>query len=271
MLTFRDLLTGLRKIGLDPTKPIIAHASLSAFGRIQGGAEAMLGAMLATSDTLIMPAFTYKTMIVPEVGPPDNGINYGRSYASNRSAQIFDPEMPVDPLMGTLSETLRRHPKSQRSLHPILSFTGINAEAALEAQTYAEPLAPIRIIAEAGGWVLLLGVNHTVNTSIHYAERLSGRKQFVRWALTQHGARECPGFPGCSEGFQAIAPKLEGVSRKVQIGSGQVEAVPLPKLIETVSSWIQADPTALLCSRSYCKRCSAARNEGLIKADSELI
>lgn len=223
----------------------------------------MLGAILATSNSLIMPAFTYRTMITPEVGPPGNGIDYGRSYASNRLAQIFDPDMPVDPLMGTLSETLRCHPKSRRSLHPILSFTGINAEPALEAQTYAEPLAPIRVFAEQEGWVLLLGVNHSVNTSIHYAERLSGRKQFVRWALTQHGARECPGFPGCSEGFQAIAPKLEGFSRKVRIGTGQVEAVPLPELIETVRAWIQADPTALLCSRQHCKRCSATRNEGL--------
>jgi aminoglycoside 3-N-acetyltransferase len=263
MLTFRDLITGLRKIGLDPTKPVIAHASLSAFGRIQGGAEAMLGAILATSKTLIMPAFTYKTMIIPEMGPPDNGLDYGRNYASNRLAQIFDPDMPVDPLMGALSETLRRHPKSQRSLHPILSFAGINAEPALRAQTYAEPLAPIRVLAEGEGWVLLLGVNHTVNTSIHYAERLAGRKQFVRWALTQHGARECPGFPGCSEGFQAIAPKLEGFSRKVQIGTGQVEAIPLPELIETVRALIQADPNALLCSRPYCKRCSATRREEL--------
>jgi aminoglycoside 3-N-acetyltransferase len=268
MLTFRDLVTGLRKIGLDPTKPVIAHASLSAFGRIQGGAEAMLGAILATSNSLIMPAFTYRTMIIPEVGPPDNGIDYGRSYASNRSAQIFDPDMPVDPLMGVLSEALRCHPKARRSLHPILSFTGINAESTLEAQSYAEPLAPIRVVAEGEGWVLLLGVNHTVNTSIHYAERLAGRKQFVRWALTQHGARECPGFPGCSEGFQALVPKLEGFSRKAQIGTGQVEAIPLPELIETARAWIHADPTALLCSRSYCKRCSATRNEALKNSSS---
>jgi aminoglycoside 3-N-acetyltransferase len=271
MLTFRDLITGLRKIELDPARPVIAHASLSAFGRIQGGAETMLGAILATTNALVMPAFTYKTMVVPEVGPPDNGIDYGRSYATNRMAQIFDPDMPVDPLMGALSETLRRHPKSHRSLHPILSFTGIGADPALEAQTYAEPLAPIRVLAKEEGWVLLLGVNHTVNTSIHYAEHLSGRKQFVRWALTQHGARECPGFPGCSDGFQAIAPKIEGFSRKFQIGPGQVEAIPLPELIETVRAWIEVEPTALLCSRQYCKRCDATRDESLKKASSGLI
>lgn len=271
MLTFRDLITGLRKIELDSARPIIAHASLSAFGRIQGGAETVLGAILATTSTLVMPAFTYKTMVVPEVGPPDNGMDYGTSYAANRMAQIFDPDMPVDPLMGALSETLRRHPKSHRSLHPILSFTGIGADPALEAQTYAEPLAPIRVLAEEEGWVLLLGVDHTVNTSIHYAERLAGRKQFMRWALTQHGTRQCPGFPGCSEGFQAIAPKLEGFSRKVQIGSGWIEAIPLTDLVETVCAWIRADPAALLCARQHCRRCGATRKEGLKKSHSELI
>ncbi len=225
MLTFRELITGFRKLDLDPSNPLIVHASVTAFGMIQGGAETILGALMATAETLVMPAFTYKTMLIPEIGPADNGLNYGTGYASNRTAQIFDPYRPVDKLMGALAEALRRHARSRRSLHPILSFTGINAVRALNAQTYAEPLAPIEILVDQQGWVLLLGVDHTVNTSIHYAERLAGRKQFIRWALTQHGVRECPGFPGCSEGFQEIAPQLEQVSRRVQIGAALVEAV----------------------------------------------
>lgn len=257
MLTFRELNTGFRKLDLDPSKPLIVHASISAFGAIQGGADTMLGALTSIADTLVMPAFTYKTMLIPETGPPDNGLSYGTGYATNRTAQIFDPHMPVDRLMGALVEALRRHARSCRSLHPILSFTGINASRALEAQTYAEPLAPIGVLAVEQGWVLLLGVDHTVNTSIHYAERLVGRKQFIRWALTQHGVRECPGFPGCSEGFHAIAPELEQVSRKVQIGTAMVEAVPLSELISTAQALIEADPKALLCSRPYCQRCSA--------------
>jgi aminoglycoside 3-N-acetyltransferase len=60
-----------------------------------------------------------------------------------------------------------------------------------------DPLAPVGALAEENGTVLLIGVNHTVNTSIHYAEKIAGRKQFIRWALTPQGVRECPGFPGC--------------------------------------------------------------------------
>jgi aminoglycoside 3-N-acetyltransferase len=104
-----------------------------------------------------------------------------------------------------------------------------------------------------------MGVDHTVDTSIHYAERLAGRKQFVRWALTTKGVVECPGFPGCSDGFQAVAPRLESVTHRVQAGPVEIQAVPLSDLVDTVRSLIAEDPLALLCSRERCERCDAVR------------
>jgi aminoglycoside 3-N-acetyltransferase len=108
----------------------------------------------------------------------------------------------------------------------------------------------------------MLGVDHTSNTSIHYAEKLAGRKQFVRWALTRHGVVECPGFPGCSDGFQSLAPRLEPITRRVQIGPAQVQAISLAGLAERVCAWIAEDPQALLCSKPYCERCQAVRQPG---------
>ena len=259
MLNFREILNGLRDLDLEPNRPVIAHASLSAFGDVQGGADTMLGALLAVSKMLIMPAFTYKTMIIPEIGPANNGLDYGKGQYTNQMALIFDPEMPVDRMMGQVPEALRQHPKASRSLHPILSFTGVNAVPLLNSQTYLEPLAPIGKLLDADGWVLLLGVDHTVNTSIHYGEQQAGRKQFVRWALTRYGVRECPGFPGCSEGFQQIEPWLIEITRRVQIGVTQVQAIPLTKMIPIVIHLIQSDPAALLCSRPNCPRCGSVR------------
>ena len=77
MLTFRQICNGLRQLELDAERPVIAHASLSSFGEVQGGAETVVGALLSVVSGLMMPAFTYQTMIVPEVGPPDNGMVYG--------------------------------------------------------------------------------------------------------------------------------------------------------------------------------------------------
>jgi aminoglycoside 3-N-acetyltransferase len=104
-----------------------------------------------------------------------------------------------------------------------------------------------------------------VNTSIHYAERLAGRKQFLRWALLPDRIIECPGFPGDSAGFDEIAPDLADVTRGVTIGSAPVRALPLRALIAAVDARIKADPLALLCARSDCERCNAVRETMQLK------
>ena len=260
MVKFRDLVNALRELGLDGTKPAIAHASLSAFGHVQGGAETVVGALLSVTDGLIMPAFTYKTMVTPESGPPDNGITYGGNTDANRLAEFYQPDMPADTLMGIVAETLRQHPDAKRSSHPIYSFSGVDAEQAISAQTRAEPFAPVRVLTESLGVVLLLGVGHTANTSIHYGEQLAGRKQFIRWALTRKGVQECPRWPGCSHGFDAITPQIEKYTHRTQIGNATVQLTPLAMLIRTVVDIIQKDPLALLCNRSNCERCQSIRH-----------
>lgn len=259
-VTAADWGRALQELAIPDGAPVIAHASLSAFGYVEGGAETVISALLQQFDSLVMPAFTYKTMVTPETGPPDNGLDYGAYQDANWMAQFFDPQMPVDRLMGVIPERLRLLPSAQRSSHPILSFTGINAADVLASQTLAEPLAPVGELLHAGGWVLLLGVDHTVNTSIHYAERLAGRPQFVRWALTPEKVVECPHFPGCSDGFPALAPRLGSALRRALVGKGAIQAFPLSDLVQAVLDYLIEDPLALLCDRTYCERCEAVRS-----------
>lgn len=259
MLTIRDFITGIRSLEIDRTAPIIFHASLLAFGEVRGGADTLLGGISTSFDTFIMPVFTYRTMVTPELGPPDNAIAYGSGIDTNRMAEFFSPNLPADPIFGSLAKTLLSHPKVVRSSHPILSFAGINAAAILERQTLDEPFRPIQALRNASGWVLLMGVDQTANTSIHFAEQLAGRKQFIRWALTSQGVVPCPKFPGCSDGFEAIAPRLETVTRGTQVGEGIIQAMPLGDLVDTVCMMIKEDPAALLCDRKDCTRCNAVR------------
>jgi aminoglycoside 3-N-acetyltransferase len=254
----QDLLIGFRSLKLGD-KPVIVHASLSAFGKIDGGAETLVSALLAVFDSVVMSAFTYKTMIIPPSGPEYNAISYGSGADANRMAEFFDSQMPADPLMGAIAETLRKHPRARRSTHPILSFAGVNAKAALAAQSLSDPFAPIGALAKQDGWVLLLGVDYTVNSSIHYAEKLAGQKQFIRWALTPQGVCACPGFPGCSAGFQSIAPEVKKYTRQVKIGNAVVRAVPLKILFKAVIERIKNDPLALLCQQADCPRCNEIR------------
>jgi aminoglycoside 3-N-acetyltransferase len=257
-VSYKDLKDGLSTLGLNKNL-VIAHASLKAFGAIEDGAETLLKALLDTTRGVLMPAFTYKTMLNPDVGPPRNGITYGTQADLNKMAEPFHADMPADPMMGVLAEVLRKHPKAKRSTHPIQSFAGIHADAMLNSQTLFNPLAPIGVLADNDGWVLLLGVDHAVNTSIHYAEKLAGRIQFIRWALTRERVVECPGFPGDSEGFNVIAPDVEKYTRRLKIGGALVQAVHLKSLIDAVVQRIREDPFALLCERAECERCTAVR------------
>ena len=258
MLTYRSLVSKFRQLNLSHV-PVIAHASLSSFGKVQGGVDTLLGALIASTDGLMMPTFTYKTMVIPSTGPPNNGISYDTGKDVNLLAEFYRSNMPADRTMGVIAEELRKLPESRRSMHPIQSFAGINVDPAIVSQTLEDPLAPISVLAKSGGWVLLLGVDHTVNTSIHYAEHLAGRRSFIRWALTINGVVTCPKWPGCSGGFEQIEPYLNPSTTSLQIGNALVKTVPLQALISVVRERIEADPYALLCERPDCGRCNAVR------------
>jgi aminoglycoside 3-N-acetyltransferase len=257
-IRLRDVLLGLRDLHLGNTT-VIVHSSLKSFGLVEGGAQTLVNALAVVFPSVLVPVFTYRTMLTPLNGPENNAIVYGSGKSQNETAAFFTPRLPADPLMGVIAEALRNHVRASRSSHPILSFAGLNAGKLLEAQSLEDPLAPLGLLERQGGWVLLLGVDHTVNTSIHYAEKLAGRRQFVRWALTPKGVVECQGFPGCSAGFQALAREMDRFSRKVQIGEAKVQAFPLSMLFRAVIARIKKDPLALLCQQEDCERCNAIR------------
>jgi aminoglycoside 3-N-acetyltransferase len=242
-------------------KPVIAHASLKKFGRIEGGAGTVVKAMLASFNGVIMPTFTYKTMITPEVGPPNNGITYGNNSDHNKRAEPFNHAMPPDTMMGILPAALIRERLAMRTSHPILSFGGIQADEVLLSQTIFEPLAPIRELADRDGWAILINVDHSVNTSIHHAEKLAGRGQFVRWAIMPGRIVECPGFPGDSSAFNKIEEYIQPNTLRVDMdGGGFIQAVSLKILLSATVELINKDPLALLCQRDDCERCNAVKN-----------
>lgn len=258
MLDYPELKTYFDSLNLSD-KPVIVHASLKPFGYVRDGADGVLRAMLGSFKSFIMPTFTYWTMVTPEVGPDNNAMIYGKKDDLNKQAVSFKSDLPVDPMMGSLPEALRNHPMATRTSHPILSFAGIHAESILASQTRFEPLAPIASLYDQGGWVVLINVDHTNNTSIHYAEKLAGRRQFLRWALVGDRAVECQNYPGDSSGFQAIEPHIQPDVFRIEVGKGFIEAMPLKRLIEVTIGLIKNDPLALLCERKDCLMCNAVR------------
>lgn len=258
MLDYPELKLYFDELNLSD-RPVIVHSSLKPFGYIRDGADGVLRAMLGSFKSIVMPTFTYWTMITPEVGPANNAMIYGEEESLNKQAVSFKHDLQVDPMMGALPEAIRNHPMATRTSHPILSFAGIHAESILATQTLFEPLAPIGALAEQDGWVVLINVDHTSNTSIHYAEKLAGRKQFLRWALVGDRAVECHNYPGDSSGFQAIEPYIKPDVFRIEVGKGFIEAMPLKRLLDVAVGMIKNDPLALLCEREDCQMCNAVR------------
>ncbi len=243
------------KIGQD--LDLIAHVSLDSLGIVRGGAEAVAGAILGAARTVVMPAFTYQTQIIPQIGPPDNALVYGSGDELNAKAEIFRPDLPVHPDCGSVAEALRQAPGTLRSVHPILSFIaqGPSAREVLASQTHENPLGPIAWLEAHDGAVLLMGLDQRHNFSLHLAEQRAGRKGFVRWALTVDDIEELPHIPGHGEGFNAIWPELADITRVAQIGLARCELIPLKPLLAYAEERLRYEPNFLLCDKPSCLLC----------------
>ena len=259
MLTYRDFVLAFDELGLTKSSRIIVHSNLDTVGEIEGGPETVLGAILASCEMVLTSAFTHDSIVVPEVGPSDNAIEYGASGLENLDAVFFHPDMLVDEDQGALPGTVLKHEAAGRSSHPILSFAGIHAEEPLALQTLAEPFGPIAWLAEFDGDILLINVDHTSNVSLHLAEELAGRQTLTRWALTENGVVECKNMPGCSQGFEAIRTRMSGELQQISIEPFNIELIPVRDLMNIAAGWIREDPRALLCGTPNCLYCPQVR------------
>ena len=255
--TYNQIVRGLRAVGLHENSRVVVHSSLSAFGYILGGAQTVVGALTAVCGTVLAPAFTYQTLLIPKVGPADNGMEYGEDV---ENVDFWRPDLPAHETIGVIPNQMLKHPQARRSAHPALSFVGIGrgVEAILACQTPDDPFAPLAWLADNGGDVLLMGVTQRTNTTIHVAEWRTGRPAFVRWSLTPEKIVEFK-WPGDSGGFDALTPHLQQIVVRGQIGQANVQRYPAGPLVDIAAGLLRRDSHALLCNLDDCERCRDMR------------
>ena len=259
MISYHDITDALKHLGLERKTPLIAHINPSIRVHIKGGTASLMGALLSNIDNLMLPAFTFSTMVVPEDGPENNNLEYGKNSDENLNAVIFSHSLPSETGNQAEIDVLKEYSGSYRSNHPIFSFYGLGLDIALLDHSPQKPYQPIEKLMRMGGWVGLFGVEADRNFSIHYAEYLAGRKQFLRWALTPNGITECPSFPGCSDGFHKLNYYLQDELKEIALENTTFYAVPLTTLINSAVALIKEDPFALLCNNLHCTRCNFVR------------
>lgn len=226
-------------IGLRPGDRVVVHSSLRAVGLGADGVIDELLAAVGPQGLVVMPTFTY-----------DN--------------ETFDPDTPSR--TGALAEAFRRRPAALRSSHPTHSLAAIGEGAAELLEHHAAAGAtdvgsPLDRLAAAGGYVLLLGVGQTSNTTIHVGEFHAGVPYLdipFDPAWPTHGYDR---HPGCSRAFGALERPLRerGSIRDGKVGRALVQLMAGTAVIEETVSLLQEDPTALLCTDPGCYRCSRAR------------
>jgi aminoglycoside 3-N-acetyltransferase len=197
-VTEQDLLEGLRRVGLAAGDVVIVHSSLSAFGHVIGGAQACVSALLellTPAGTLVVPTHT------PENSDPD-AFRFPPVPSRARGLwrahyPAFDPlRSPCNAYMGVIAELVRTQPGALRSDHPLVSFCAIGRHA--QAITAGHALddgmgerSPLARIYELDGKILLMGVDHDANSSLHLADARAGLSQAEtqQTALIDQGRR----------------------------------------------------------------------------------
>jgi len=261
MISYHNITEALKSAGLRRDIPIITHLDHSVSGKIKGGTAALMGALLSTVDNVMIPAFTFSTMVTPEKGPENNYLQYGGSSEKNLDAKIFSHTLPSELPNQEVINILQRFPGTFRSSHPIFSFYGLGLDIVLVDHAPDKPYLPIKKLMGLGGWVVLIGTDSSQNFSIHYAEFLAGRKQFLRWALTPDGIYACPHFPGCPNGFHKLEYYLQEELKVVALEDTRLCAVSIKTLINTAFALLKEDPFALLCNDLQCMLCNLVRAE----------
>ena len=236
------LCADLRALGVTMGAALVVHASLRRIGWVVGGAESVIQALmevLTPEGTLVMPAFS------GQVSDP---------AAGSDPPQPFDSAHTPSQDMGAIAETFRKLPEVHRSHHPLESLAawGRDAEALVADHGLDWPLgpdSPLGRLHDRGGQVLLIGVGHNRNSTLHLAEtRARNRRAITRrvpvarngggvdWIEIDDVADDSGRlFPALGAAFEA--------SGQVRIGPlGQAEARLMSQraLIDFAVPWLEA-------------------------------
>jgi aminoglycoside 3-N-acetyltransferase len=252
-VTVEMLVDDLVALGVEPGMTLIVHSSLSSLGWVCGGPQAVIVALetvLGPGGTLVVPTHTAGNSDPAQwVAPPVPEAWWG---VIRSSMPAYDPHLTSTRGMGAIPDTLLRHRAVHRSAHPTVSFAAVghHAEEITAGHRLDEQLgitSPVGRLYDLGGSVLLLGVGHDNNTSLHLAEYLaswpSKRTREEATAMVVDGERRWVTFTDLAidEGdFPAVGAAFEatGLIRRRRVGHATGALMPQRPLVDFATRWM---------------------------------
>lgn len=252
-VTGAEIAVGLARLGVDEGDVLLVHSSLSRFGYVEGGADAVIDALLeavGSHGTVMVPTHTWDRI--------------------GDDTPVFDVrETPC--CVGRVPETFRRRPEALRGLHPTHSCAAIGPlreELLRDHETQVTPCgskSPYQRLMNCGapgdgrgrGRIVFLGVDLRVNTSFHALEEIAGvpwlfdRFEMLYTVDYEGRRRAVPSRRHSAEmarDFEKMEPVVlqEGVLVKGQIGQAQVRVVDAAGMERVVAPMLARDPFLLL-------------------------
>ena len=187
-VTIETIKSDLEALGVTPGMTLLVHSSLSSLGWVCGGAQAVIIALeevVRTYGNLVMPA--HSGDLSDPSGWRHPPVPESWWDVIRETTPAFDPDLTSTRGVGKVAETFRKQTDVLRSAHPQVSFCawGENCLDIVQDHQLEYSLgetSPLARIYERDGWVLLLGVDHSSNTSLHLAEIRAAyhKKEIVR-------------------------------------------------------------------------------------------
>lgn len=251
--TRESLAADLRALGLEAGMSVIAHVSLHACGWVCGGEVAVLQALqdvLTPEGTLMMPTHTTHLTDPGDWQNPPVPSEWQEIIREHTPA--FDPARTPSFCMGQTAEAFRSWPGVIRSAHPHYSFAawGKHARELIEGHALDNGMgkrSPLARLYAMKGHILLLGADHTSNTSLHLAEYmvpsftpyrtgasiLINGKQEWRWFQETVILESSDVFPSLGEAMEAAIPVRKGL-----VGSAQSLLCRQDKAVDFALQWL---------------------------------
>jgi len=236
-----DIKVALRKLGLKKGDSVGVHSSLRSFGHVEGGADAVIDALLeivGEEGNIVMS--THSANLVEVQRTPEE-IAMGVSWLFKISP--YDPEKtPVT--TGIIPETFRKRKGVVRGSHPSHSVAALGPRARELSEGWHRLL-------QLDGYILLIGVGLDRCTAMHLAEkharfpaRILKKITPPKWLVEKYPEGEWEWDFGPYPDFSKLTePCLErGIMKIARVGGATLRLVRLRELIDLYVEYLEKDP-----------------------------